>query len=304
MTQELSRDSIRFPSSGHIWVPRSGGRAAAAGMSMYSPCALPAVFAQRALYVAVRVLGPRIMPGRRDAWSDPIESEVWEAFVDEWHAAFGAWDSMALYRRPQRGRTGCAILLLREGRGVGFVRITTDRERASNEFAVMSGVHAARPATFRIARPVGWGSMDGWSWIGTESVPNYPLGAVRRESVRLKVIDELAGILDDVLPRASSVPRGWRGSHGDFSPWNLRTEIGGAVRVIDWEDAGFAPPGIDALYGGLTAHLTFGTALPRSTNQEAVEWIGRVLMSRRADDEDANELNSRLIELLRTVPAA
>ena len=304
MTLEFSRESIRPPTIGHIWVPRSSARAAASGMSMHSPCARPVVFAQRALYGAIRVFGPRILPGPRETWDDPLESDVWGMFVDQWRSEFGTWDSAALYRRPQSGRTGCAVLLFRDGRGVGFVRVTTSEARVEREFRVLDGVHAARPTTFAVARPRAWGAERGWAWLGTESVPNYPLGAVRRASVRLPVIDELGSILDGVLPRAESVPAHWRGSHGDLAPWNLRTELGGAVRVIDWEDADYAPPGTDIVYSGVTAHTTFGTALPTDVNAEAVGFVADLIAARRAIDEDAGSLNNRLLDAMAKLTVA
>jgi hypothetical protein len=304
MTTGFSRESIRFPAFQHIWVPRSSRRAAGAGISMYSPCVAPAILAQRTLYVAVRLLGPKILPGRRESWSEPIEADVWQTFVDEWRDSFGPWDSAALYRRPQLGRTGCTLLLLRRGRGVGFVRISPDSARVAREFSVMKGVHAARPSTFAIARPVGCGTEAGWSWVGTESVPNYPLGALRRHSVRHAVAEEISAILDGFLARPADVPSDWRGSHGDFAPWNLRTELSGRVRVIDWEDAAFAPANVDLLYGDLTSHLTFGTPLPPLASVDSARWMAEVVRRRLAPEEGANSINSRLLELLATVPVA
>ena len=187
MTVDFSRASIRLLGNEHIWVPRSSGRAAAAGLSMHSPCKPHVVFAQRALYGAVRFLGPRVLPGSRDTWDDPVPAETWEDFVGQWHSVFGDWDSAALYRRPQNGRSGFALLLLRDGRGAGFVRVATSAEAVRKEFDVMSGINAAHPSTFTVARPLDWGSTDGWAWLATESVPNYPLGALKRADVRLQL---------------------------------------------------------------------------------------------------------------------
>jgi hypothetical protein len=302
VTVHFSRDSVRFPRTGHIWVPRSSARAAAAGLSMHSPCVPWKVLGQRALYAAVRLGGSRILPGARASWDDPVEPAVFADFAGQWREAFGSWDSAALYSRPQSARAGCALLLLRDGRGVGFVRITADGAKAAHEFAVMSGVHAARPSTFKIARPIGWGAGTHWAWVGTQSVPNYPLGAVRRLRLRLAVTEEIDAILDDVLPRGAHTPLHWRGSHGDLAPWNLRTGLSGVVRVIDWEDAGFAPPGVDILYGGLTSALTFGTSMPSETSGEAADWVERMLTGRLAVGEAPDSVNHRLLMALARVP--
>ncbi len=300
---EFSPASVRFPASGHIWVPASGRRGAAAGVSMHSPCTIPAVFAQRVLWSAVRIFGPWVLPGVRESWDEPVAHSTWEHFTAEWIEAFGRWDSAALYRRPQASRSGCSLLLLRDGRGVGFVRITTDAQRAEREFTVMSSVWAARPASFAIARPVGVGHSSGLSWVGSESVPNYPLGAVRKPAVRERVAAEIADILDTALTRSDAIPSAWRGSHGDLSPWNLRTELTGRVRVIDWEDAAFAPAGVDSLYGAVTAHLTFGTPLPSKADGAAAGWIESVVEKRLAPDEAPDSLNNRMLQIVRDLPA-
>jgi hypothetical protein len=301
VTVDFPRDSVRFPRTGHIWVPRSSARAAAAGLSMHSPCVPWKVLAQRALYAAVRLGGARILPGARASWDDPVEPAVFADFAGQWRDAFGSWDSAVLYSRPQSARAGCALLLLRDGRGVGFVRITADREKAEREFAVMRGVHAAGPSTFTIARPIGWGDAAHWAWVGTQSVPNYPLAAVRRPALRLAVTQEIGAILDDVLSRPAHTPPDWRGSHGDLAPWNLRTDLAGVVRVIDWEDAGFAPVGVDLLYGGLTSALTFGTPMPAEASREAADWVARILTGRLAGDEAPDSVNHRLLSALARV---
>jgi hypothetical protein len=254
---------------------------------MHSPCTAPAE------------LGPRALSGVRESWDEPIAHLTWEQFEAEWFEAFGRWDSAALYSRPQASRSGCSVLLLRDGRGVGFVRITTDPQRAAREFAVMSSVWLAHPASFTVARPVGFGHGPGWSWIGSESVPNYPLGAVRKRAVRERVAAEIGDILDTVLARSESTPLGWRGSHGDLSPWNLRTELTGRVRVIDWEDAAFAPAGVDSLYGAVTAHLTFGTPLPAEVDGAAAGWIESVVEKRLSSNEAPGSLNNRMLQIVR-----
>lgn len=299
---DVPRDSIRLLKNEHIWVPRSSRRAAASGLALYSPCAPVVVMGQRALYAAVRVLGPAVLPGRRGAWEDPVDHATWEDLLAQWADAYGSWNGVALYRRPQEGRSGFSVLLLRDGRGVGFVRVTSAAERARSEYLVLRGVHAAHPHTFRVTRPIGWGSAGEWFWVGSESAPNYPLGAVSRGSVREEVAEEISAILDDVLVRNGSIPNHWRGSHGDLSPWNLRTEWRGAVRVIDWEDARFAPPGVDHLYGALTAHQTFGTPLPHSTNAEAADWVAGILKARMGGDKRADAAIQELSMKLARVP--
>lgn len=299
---EFSRASIRFPTSGHIWVPGSSARAAAAGLSMHSPCTAPAVLAHRLLFGAVRIVGARVLPGERASWPDPIDPDSWRECVRDWQELVGAWDSVALYQRPQQGRSGFSVLLLREGRGVGFVRVSPDHERAAHEFAVLEGLQRAEPESFTAARPLGFGTVDGYSWVASASVPNYPLGAVRQRAVRLRVIEEIGDVLETVLTHTAGQPTGWRGAHGDASPWNLRTDLLGRVIVIDWEDAGFAPAGADLLYADLTAQLTFRGQRAASSSPEAAEWVRALLSARRVDGEGADSINNRLLTALDAIP--
>ncbi|MCW3158758.1 hypothetical protein [Micropruina sonneratiae] len=288
MNVHLDHRSVRFPSSGHIWVPQHGRRAAAAGLSMHSPCRPLKVLAQRVLYLGVRAFGSRVLPGERDSWEDPLPQDQWQQVLAELRSHTGSFDSLVLYRRPQRGRTGFAALLLREGAGVGFARFHPDAGRIEREFRIVSGIHAARPQSFDVARPIASGRVDeGGAWLLSESLPNYPLGAVRDAGQRDRVADELADLLAAVVDRDDATPAHWRAAHGDLSPWNLRTLLSGAVRVIDWEDAGFAPPRADRIYGALTAATTFGAPPPSSAPGETIDWLQQLIVARGRGTADA-----------------
>lgn len=302
MIQAESRKSIVFPPAGNIWVPRAGRRAAAAGIAMYSACLPRGVTLQRGLYAAVRLLGPRIMPGVRASWDDPVQPEVWQSLTEDWREVLGPWDSIVLYRRPNRERVGFAVLLLKAGRSVGFLRVTPSARRAEREYSIMRGIHGAAPVTFTIPEPIAFGSCDGWGWLATRSMPNRPLGALREPRARHAIAAEVGEILDQVLPRGPDTPSHWRGNHCDFAPWNLRTGRHGSVHVIDWEDAAYAPPGTDLLYGDLTARITFGTPLPSRTAREASDWLKDRLSTAILVGEAPNSLKNRLLDELRRVP--
>lgn len=261
-----------------------------------------AVLAQRVLYAGVRILGPRIIPGAREPWEHPLPEDRWRDLVDRWSGSVGRVDSAAMYYRPQAGRTGFSVLLLREGRGVGFARVSTESERLAHEAKVIAALNAARPESFRVAGLLGSDTSDDVGWLLTESVPNYPLGAVRRASARASVAAELSTILAGALPRPSGVPAHWTPAHGDFSPWNLRTHLNGSIQVIDWEDAGYAPPGVDVLYGGLTAHVSMGTPLPGSAPAEARGWVDELLSDRIDTQPETAHLNGQTREILRSIP--
>lgn len=269
---------------------------------MHSPCAPLAVAAQRALYLGVRVVGSGLIPGSREAWAIPAPTDEWQELVGAWADETGGFDQIALYHRPQPGRTGFSALLLRRGRGVAFARVHPDEARVTHEYAVLSHIHASEPSTFRVAQPIAWGRVASASWMLTTSVPNYPLGAVRRAATRQRVSDELTAILDPRLTRPPGTPEHWVASHGDFTPWNLRTDRGRVI-VIDWEDAGFAPPGTDLLYGDLTAHTTFGSRLPATAPAEAADAIEQMLRARLAG-RDSGGPDAVMLSALVTIRTA
>ena len=163
----------------------------------------------------------------------------------------------------------------------------------------MTAIHAARPTSFDVARPMAQGRIAEGAWLINESLPNYPLGSVRNPEVRNRVADEIGEVLGAALGRADGVPTHWRAAHGDLAPWNLRTLLNGAVRVIDWEDAGYAPPGVDRLYGALTAHLTFGTPVPDAAPSEAIDWVTRQIKGWTQSSAES----VTLLDLLSTMPA-
>lgn len=289
---------VKMPGLSHIEIPMSGRRAAVAGISMRSMCRPLSVTIQRAAAAAVMLAGPRVIPGQRSIRSIPVPAPEWAALRTAWRSAVGSWDDEVLYRRPQSGRHGFALLLLRRGRGLAFIRVSPDAERTAREYSVMLGVHAARPDTFRVAFPLAEGSRHGWGWMAVESGPNHPTGALRRAADRLRVVDEITDILTRTLHRDADTPAHWVGCHGDLSPWNVRTGRGRSVWVIDWEDAQFGPPGADLLYSGLTAELTFGSPVVRGAEPEAIEWMRNLVSNRRQPDETELSENNRLLAAL------
>jgi aminoglycoside phosphotransferase (APT) family kinase protein len=76
--------------------------------------------------------------------------------------------------------------------------------------------------------------------------------------------------------------------------------------VIDWEDAGYAPPATDLLYGALTAHATFGSPLPAAVPGEAADWVEGILTERMRRDGieqgDTDDPQAALLAVLRGLP--
>ena len=271
---------------------------------MHSPCKTSKVWAQRALYAAVRVFGPAVIPGDRAPWTDVIDESLWRELSNEWEPLIGDIDAAALYTRPQSERHGWSALLFRRGIAIAFARVDPDWTRIRSEFEVLNLVHAAKPRTFQVVRPIGAGQAGSRSWMLSTSVPNYPLGAVRKRATRSRVATEISEILSVRLPRPDGVPAHWTPAHGDFSPWNTRTQLSGVVRVIDWEDAGYAPPGLDDLYGDVTAFATFGGERPRPTIPETRAWLRQRLERRVSEQPSASRDQTRLMEILDDVPVS
>jgi thiamine kinase-like enzyme len=83
--------------------------------------------------------------------------------------------------------------------------------------------------------------------------------------------------------------------HGDLTAWNLR-RAGGDLWLVDWEDAGFGPPGADDAYFRATRALVRNTD-PGTASGEVVEfWRARVA-ARSSTDADA-ATNRALLDLL------
>jgi hypothetical protein len=282
----------------HLWIPLAGRRAVVAGLSMHAACKPASVALQRAMCAAIIVGGPGLLPGRHAGFQPPLAPESWSELVGQWRSRIGRWDAMVLYRRPQSGRRGFAVLLLRDGRGLAFIRVSADPHRTAREFTVMLGVHAARPRTFRIARPLASGTAAGCGWMALESGPNYPLGAVRRPKVRRRVVAEVRGVLETSLERPAGTPDHWQACHGDLAPWNLRIGLDGRVWVGYWEDAGFAPHGADRLYSELTAQITFGGPVLTDADPECIQWMATVIGARRSPAETPDSENARLLTAL------
>jgi thiamine kinase-like enzyme len=57
------------------------------------------------------------------------------------------------------------------------------------------------------------------------------------------------------LDRPDGVPAHWAPMHGDLAPWNLRRVGHRSLWLLDWDDAGWGPPGADAVYYEATASV-------------------------------------------------
>jgi hypothetical protein len=276
------------PGWGHIKVPLSSTRAALAGLALYTPCRPRGLWAQRAAMACVAIFGPRAIPGRSFPWTAMGEIE-WLELSDGWRRELGAFDDVAAYSRLQAWRTGLALVLLHKGLPVAFVKLRQgDSASLTNERLAMEAAWRYRPKAFHVPEPLRSGSAAGWHYLAAAPLPrglhgpprNPPLAAILQE-----IDAALAG-----LPRPCATPGHWRPMHGDLAPWNLRQLRGGSLVLIDWENAGWAPPGADEVFYRATQAALRHRLAGRCYMNEAVEfWRERMLAQLLAQTKNTRD---------------
>lgn len=286
----------------NVLIPARSRRGALAGVSLFTRSKAPALAAQWALYGAVAVFGPRIVPGARVRWEPPGGPQQWRALAER----IGPFDGLALYERPQASRTGLAAVLLRAGRPIGFLKLRDDPGELDRERKALSAFADGRADGFRVPRVLDRGETAGRHWMLIEAMPPRPARPVRGIALE-PLLADLQRRLRPVLERPSQVPAHWVPMHGDLTAWNLRRCGRGLPWLIDWEDAAWAPPGADLVYYEATGAAVFGRP-PRAEagrggspdTAEAVEfWLKRVAL-RSGDDHDA-PFKARLGDVLRSM---
>lgn len=286
-TAAIERSYKPFPPGlGHVKVPMSSRQASSVSLGLYSACKAPTSWLQRIAIGCVRVFGPRVLPGRTVRWVPPMNVAVWTRLVDVWQNRFGAFDDIAIHERSQSSRSGIAILLIRSGSPLAFVKLRHGNpELSRHEFSTMQDVWAYQPKSFAIPEPMDFGIIEDWAYLVTSSLPS-PGHRVSRNPPLANIEVEIAAALGS-RGRPSTVPDHWSPMHGDFTPWNLREVPHRTLMLYDWEDAGWGPPHADdVLYRASYAAL-------RNLNpgvhpaQEAIHyWHGRVMARRWSGDRE------------------
>ncbi len=252
------------PGWGHLFVPIGSRAEAAAGIALYTPGSWRGIVAQRAAWCVVRAGGPRLLPGKARPWDPPMDATTWDRFHRDLGRAVGGFDTWAGYVR-RGGRSGLLLLLLRGGAPVGFVKARLAGDAVvDNEFQALETVYATHPTSFRALEPLGRGTCGEWSYLVTAPLP---------PRIHRRADDAvLPGVLDDVQralaahPKQPGTPDHWVPAHGDFAPWNLRRIRRNGTFLIDWEAAGWAPPGSDLVY-----YAACAAALGRSVHGFTIE---------------------------------
>jgi len=280
------------PGWGHIKVPVSSRRATLAGLALYTPCLPRGAWAQRIALACVTVFGPTALPGRRHAWS-PMDEEEWLELSDAWRRELGSFDDVVGYHRLQASRGGLALLLLHKGTPMAFVKLRRDDSGSLlTETIAMQAAWSYRPTTFQVPEPLRSGSASGWRYLACAPLPAGPHHPPRNPPLPA-ILEEIEAALAG-LPRPTRTPAHWRPMHGDFAPWNLRQMRGGSLALIDWENAGWGPPGADEVfYRATQSALRRQLAGPCDAPEAIRFWCERVSM------QPENSRDGRLAHALR-----
>lgn len=176
-----------------------------------------------------------------------MHPELWRVLVADLTATFGTFDEIAIHERRELAGSGFAALLLDDGRSIGFAKFASeDGDDLPKEHRALTLVHANAPRMFDVPEPLSLTSRHGWHVLMT--------GALRPDLHRAPVGVPLAEIATAVraglsgITRPPGTPEHWEPMHGDFTPWNLRRRTDGSVFLVDWDQAGWGPPGADEVY--------------------------------------------------------
>jgi glycosyltransferase involved in cell wall biosynthesis len=275
------------PGWGHLKIPIASRDQALAALALYSPCRRNARLIHRAAWLAIKLAGPGVLPGRAVPWQPALDPDLWNDLSALLRREIGAFDTVAGYERLQQSHPGFALLLLRGGTPVSFVKLRGgDGTAIANEYRAASAVArntSDSSSSFSVPRPLLLGDFRGWHFLALEPLrphlhspaKNPPLGLVTAE-----IQDALAD-----LPRPPGTPLHWRPMHGDCAPWNLR-KTGAGLVLIDWEDAGWGPPGADEVfYRATESALGLGDA-PASAYEEAIAYWTHKIVGRRDTKRD------------------
>jgi hypothetical protein len=101
--------------------------------------------------------------------------------------------------------------------------------------------------TFRVPSLRDQSLCDRWLLRSFDPVPRFHRTPRWEPAAVAEVAEEASRLLDTKLARGCDIPSHWRPMHGDFVPWNLREDRNGNLWLLDWEDAGWAPPSADLL---------------------------------------------------------
>jgi thiamine kinase-like enzyme len=108
-------------------------------------------------------------------------------------------------------------------------------------------------------------------------------------------------LVERVVARPAGTPDHWSACHGDLTPWNLRIgDRSGTPWLLDWETAGWAPPGFDEVYFlASTSAISRRPRAPRPpTDASYAEAARAAAAAIRARPDDDPPLTTRMLATL------
>lgn len=161
---------------------------------------------------------------------------AWERWLRRREARVVRW----VHVRSQWGKPRSSVL--------GLGRTTEPHVFITIEPRGSAALHPSDPtATFRVPSLRDQAASGSWLLRSFDPVPRFHRTPRWDPLAVAEVAEEASRLLEPKLVRASGVPAHWRPMHGDFVPWNLREDSRGNLWLLDWEDAGWAPPFADLL---------------------------------------------------------
>lgn len=264
------------PRRGAVLVPMSDRASALEALGLFTPVKWQARFAGWAARGVVRLLGPRVLPGRAFEWHCPIPPEIWEQLTTEWTGYWGPTDTIAVYERTFVSWPGLGLLFMRRGAPIAFVKVRqTDTELLQNEARAIELVWSHQPSSFKAVKPLAYGQVGSWHYLAMSPLPRGS-HTVPGNTFLDPVIEDIHIALQD-FPREPGLASHWEPMHGDLTPWNLRRVAGDQLVLIDWECAGWGPPDADRVLFAMTTAVATGRRAERIDATEAVEfWRARI----------------------------
>ena len=279
------------PTLGHVLLPAGDRSAALVGSTLYTAARTRGLLAQRLGRGMLRTFGTAWLP-TADPADVPFPPAHREALIGLLADNGLKYDSIALYTRTQDYRTGYSVLVISDGRPVGFVRVGIPSDLEA-ECRALELLDLMGPETFhhpRLLDRSSLGSVD----LALQTVVLEGYHRPPSHPPLDKIVSEIQSALSG-FPKPPNTPSHWVPLHGDFTPWNLR-QTGGRLSLIDWESVGWGPPLADqVLY--IAASKALGLRRPASdwSTEAASFWLKRI---GRADTSRDARLGKELLKVL------
>jgi hypothetical protein len=266
---------VRYPPTlGHVLLPSRPRAATLAGSSLYAASRRRAYLGHRIGRALIQVLGASWLPPA-SAENLPLDAETWAALVESLRGNGLRFDEVALYTRTQRSRGSFALLAIDGGEAAAFVRVGSP-ESIDKECHALALLETSRPQAFDFPRLLARGSIGPVGYAAFTVVLDGLHRPAKYQSVE--------GILTEVreslrrLPHPPGTPAHWEPMHGDFTPWNVREgSDGGGPVLVDWESAGWGPPGADGvMHYAASRALGLQTSHQPQSPEAARFWVERL----------------------------